>query len=289
MNKGKQKVAISGTSGFVGGKLERRLKAEGYDLISLNRTDFSKQDEELAKKLTGVSAVIHLAGAPVMKRWTDSHRAQIYDSRITTTRQMVGVISKMDTPPQCFICASAVGIYPDTGLHDEQSIAVSEGFLGRVCTDWEQEAMQAHKICRTLLFRFGIILGNDGGALKQMLLPFRLGIGGRIGSGKQMMSWIHIDDVLESFRFSLSEKQLHGPINITAPNPVTNKEFTKVLSKSLRRPAIIPVPEFMLKLVFGAGATVLTGGQNAIPGKLLKHGFEFRHSRLESALDDLLR
>ncbi len=288
MKKTTQKTAISGTSGFLGQHLEKHLQAHGHKIIALSRSDFLTDSKSLAEKLKGVSLVVHLAGAPIMKRWTKSYRVKILNSRILTTRRLVDAMRRMDKPPECFVCASAVGIYPNTGVHTDESSVVADGFTGHVCSKWENEARQAQAFCRSLMFRFGIILGNDGGALKQIMLPFRLGLGGRIGTGRQMMSWVHIDDALEAFRFALLHKELYGPVNITAPNPVTNSEFTKVLAKTVRRRAIFHVPSFMLRLVLGKAATVITDGQHAMPAKLQKLGFEFRYSGLESALHNLL-
>ncbi len=278
------RITISGSSGFLGGKLTSDFKTKGHEVVALNRSDFLKDAAALAGKIEGSAALIHLAGAPIIKRWTAKHKQQIHESRISTTRKLVDAMHRMPSPPDCFICASAVGIYADEGEHGESSTGFSNSFLGKVCLDWEAEAMRAKPLCRTLMFRFGIILGRGGGALQQMALPFRMGLGGRIASGKQMMSWIHIDDVAGMVEFAISNPGLDGPVNICAPEAVSNLAFTKALAKVLRRPAIIPVPAFMLKLVFGQGAVVLTGGQAARPKKLLEHGYRFRHSELDGAL-----
>ncbi len=283
------KISISGASGFLGGHLFNYFNKQGYELIALKRSDFSKDAAALAEKIEGSAVVIHLAGAPIAKRWTVKHKQQIYDSRILTTRKLVDALQQMSAPPDCFICASAVGIYADEGLHGESSTGFSDGFLGRVCFDWEAEAARAKPLCRTLMFRFGIILGRDGGALQQMALPFKVGLGGRIASGKQTMSWIHIDDVAGIVAFAISHPGLNGPVNICAPEAVSNLTFTKALAKALRRPAIFRVPAFMLKLVFGQGAVVLTGGQAARPDKLQEHGYRFRHPALDEALQHIFR
>lgn len=278
------KISISGASGFLGGNLTQYFKTQGHEIIALKRGDFSKDAAALAEKIEGSAVVIHLAGAPIAKRWTATYKQQIYNSRILTTRKLADAMQQMSSPPDCFICASAVGIYADEGVHGESSTGISDSFLGKVCLDWEAEAMRAKSICRPLVFRFGIILGRDGGALQKMALPFKMGLGGRIASGKQMMSWIHLDDVAGIVEFAINNPALEGAVNICAPEAISNRGFTKALAKALRRPAIFPVPAFMLKLVFGEGAVVLTSGQAARPNKLLEHGYRFRHDSLDEAL-----
>jgi uncharacterized protein (TIGR01777 family) len=193
----------------------------------------------------------------------------------------------LEQKPGVFICASAVGIYPSEGVHNEDSTRVAEGFLAGVVRDWEQEALQASVFTRTLLFRFGMVLGKGGGALKTMALPFRLGLGGRIGSGRQMVSWIHVEDVCRAVRFAIGNKSLFGAVNLTAPSPVSNREFTRVLAKTLRRPALMPVPGFALKAIYGKAASVVTQGQTATPGRLQQAGFQFRFPHLEEALAEV--
>lgn len=283
------KIVISGTTGFLGSNLERHFKAQGNVVKSLSRSDFDSEQSVLVEKLEGAKAIIHLAGAPIIKRWTKRYQEKIYNSRILTTRRLVDAMHRLSTPPECFINASAVGIYSDEGVHDEESISFSDGFLGRVCRDWEAEAKRSAGLCRSMVFRFGIILGKDGGALKQLLLPFKLGLGGRIASGSQMMSWIHIEDVMNVFDYTLNNPGVDGPVNLTTMNPVTNSEFTKTLAKTLRKPAVLPLPEMMIKMVFGKGAIVLTGGQCAIPQKLTAKGFKFRYDHIASALKNLLQ
>lgn len=288
VHKNKTKIILSGSTGFLGNNLSDFLNSLNYTVVGLSRNDFLLETQELSDRLDGAQAIIHLAGAPIIGRWTASYQKEIYESRILTTRKLVAAIKQMAHKPDVFLCASAVGIYPDPGRHDESSHAVSDGFLGKVCADWEAEAMRANDFCRTVMLRFGVILGQNGGALKQMALPFKFGLGGRIGSGKQMMSWVHLEDVLEAIHFAITKPEVKGPVNITSPNPVTNNMFTRTLAKVMRRPAIFPVPAFMLRLVFGKGAVVLTGGQTAFPAKLQQNGFEFKHPDLETALRSLI-
>lgn len=282
-------AAISGGSGFQGSSIKNMLKEMGYEVVSLSRKDLYGNTEALAGRLQGTELLIHLAGAPIIGRWTKKYRREIYDSRIVTTRNLVGALYLMTEKPRTFICASAVGIYPNEGAWLEEDTVVAGNFLGEVCRDWEAEAGKAPAGVRVLNFRFGIVLGKNGGALPKLMLPFRFFAGGRIASGKQAVSWIHLNDVLAAFRFVIKHKELSGPVNLAAPQTLTNAEFTKTLAKVMMRPAILPVPEFALKMVFGEGAMVLTEGQEAIPKKLLDAGFNFEFPKLKEALEDLLK
>ena len=283
------KLVISGSTGFLGARLCSFFNTQGNEVVDLVRDDFKKDAHVLAQKLEGAHYVIHLAGAPVIKRWTKAYKKEIYDSRILTTRLLTDAMATMKTPPPHFICASATGIYPEQGEHCETSTANADNFLAKVCRDWEAEAMRAQDYCRrVLIFRLGIILGKDGGALPQMIAPFKKGIGGQIASGKQMMSWVHIDDVLGVFSFAVDNLKLRGVVNVCTPNPVSNKEFTKTLADVLDKPAMFRVPAIALKMVYGGGAEVLTAGQRAIPCNLKEQGYVFLFPELEGALKNLL-
>ena len=282
------KIAISGTTGFLGSKAASLFELKGHEVMRLTREHFKKDAAVLADELNDVDAIIHLAGAPIMKRWTARHKRAVYDSRILTTAKLTDAMHMMAIPPHTFICASAVGIYPGEGTHDERSKAVADNFLGKVCSDWEATAEQTPGKCRSLMFRFGIILDADGGALKKMLPPFRMGLGGVIGNGRQLMPWIHAEDALAALLLGLQNKELKGPVNICAPENVDNKTFTRTLAKNLKRPAFVPLPSFMLKLVFGQGAIVLTQGQRVIPARLQEQGFTYRFPTLDDAFKDIL-
>lgn len=283
------KIIISGSTGFLGRSLSAYFEKAGNEVVALARQDFKLKPAVLASRLDGAAYVIHLAGAPIIKRWTNAYRREIYDSRILTTRLLVDAIACMENPPPNFICASATGIYPEAGEHCESTTQVADNFLGKVCHDWEAEAIRAQAHCRrVLLFRFGIILGREGGALQQMAAPFKMGVGGRIGDGSQMMSWIHLDDVINIFRFATDHMKLNGAVNICAPNPVSNKAFTRMLAAVLRKPALFTVPALALRMVYGGGAVALTSGQNVMPCKLIDNGYDFLFPDLEGALKDLL-
>ncbi len=281
------KIAITASGGFIGSTISRVLGLQGNDIISPGREVFSLDDHSLASTLAGADVIIHLSGAPLIRRWTRKNRNEIYDSRVNTTRKIVGAMQYMNPVPRTFICASAVGIYSGEGVHDETSTNYSEGFLGKLCRDWEAEASRTPASCRSIIFRFGVVLGSDGGALKKMLPFFRMGLGGRIAGGQQKMSWVHIEDVARAFEFVLKTPAIEGPVNICSPLAVSNSEFTKTLAGVLSRPAVIPIPKFMLRLVYGKGSVVLTKNQHAVPARLEAHDFRFRFAELEGALRDI--
>ena len=276
-------VALTGGSGFIGGRLAGRLRSDGHDVVLLARGQ--------APEPGRCDAVVHLAGEPVAQRWTPEAKERIRSSRVDGTRRLVVALSKFSKKPAVLVSASAIGIYGSRG--DEvlrEDSAVGKGFLPDVAVAWEREARAAEAFgVRVVPVRIGIVLGNGGGALAKMLPPFRLGLGGRMGSGRQWMSWIHIDDLVEVMLFAIRTETLHGPVNGTAPAPVTNAEFTAVLARVLRRPAIFPVPAFALRALFGEMSEVLTGSQRVLPDAVLRSGFQFRHSLLEEALVSLLR
>jgi uncharacterized protein len=283
------KIAISGGTGFIGQHLQSLFHKKECEFFLIPRSAFGGDPSRLAGLLKDAQVVIHLSGAPVVGRWTKKYRRQIYDSRIQSTRFLVQAMSLMPEKPDVLLCASAVGIYPGIGINTEENTRIADGFLGEVCRDWEHEAMQANGFTRVILLRFGTVLGKNGGALKTMMLPFRMGLGGRIGSGNQMISWVHVEDLVRAVWYTITKKSIHGPVNITAPTPVSNKEFTRVLAQIMRRPAWFPVPIFMLKLLYGDGASVVTEGQHVLPKKLQQAGFQFNYPMLEAALSQIIR
>jgi hypothetical protein len=232
--------------------------------------------------------VVNLAGESVAQRWTAAARERILSSRVQATRGLVAALH--DQPgaesPRVLVSASAVGYYGSRGddVLTEQAAPASD-FLASVCVGWEEEARGAESFgVRVVTPRIGVVLGPDGGALQQMMLPFKMGVGGRLGSGQQWMSWIHLDDLIALIEFAIATPALHGPVNATAPHPVTNAEFTRELAAALHRPAIFPVPAFTLKLLFGEMSQVLLGSQRAIPEAAVRAGFEFRYSDVGLAL-----
>lgn len=278
-------IAISGANGFVGTSLTKFFSSFGYKIVPLSR-DILNNKSKLEEVLNSADIVINLAGANIINRWSESYKKLLYSSRIDTTSKIVNAISNISNKPKLLISTSAVGIYDNKSIYDENG-SFSNDFLSNLCQDWEKEALKAKsEATKIAIFRFGIILGKDGGALQKMITPFKFGLGGTIGSGKQAFSFIHINDLLNAYKFVI-ENDYDGVFNLTAPTPTTNKGLTLALGKTLKRPTILPVPEFVLKLIFSEGARVLTDGQSAIPKKLLDLGFEFKFKTIEETIENL--
>ena len=295
------KILVSGSHGLVGSALMDSLKGDGHELFALVRraarsdaeVEWYPERESLAlARLEGMERVIHLAGESIASgRWTEEKKQRIRDSRVKGTTLLSEALANLSHPPRAFLCASAIGFYGDRGdeILTEES-APGNDFLAEVCVEWEQAtAPAAEKGIRVVNLRFGIILSADGGALAKMLPPFRMGAGGRVGSGKQYMSWIALDDVVAAIKFALANDVFHGPVNVVAPNPVTNAEFTKALGKALSRPTLLPVPEFAARLAFGEMAdALLLSSQRVKPRRLEDAGYPFQYSDLERALRHVL-
>lgn len=282
------KVLINGSTGLIGSSLITAFKAGGFEVIPVGRADFDADTGLLAAKMNDVDVVINLAGAPLIARWSASYKREILESRRNVTRKMVQAIALTTKRPRLFISASAVGIYPGNEIYTESYFGQAHDFLSGVCREWEAEARLAESYTSVAIFRFGVVLSKKGGALSKMLLPFKLGLGGPIAGGKQGFSWIHMDDLINAYLYVI-ENQLDGVFNLSAPEITDNAGFTRALGKAVKRPAILPVPAFALRLVYGEGASALTNGQKVIPERLQKEGFVFRFPELETALMDLLK
>jgi uncharacterized protein len=280
-------IAISGSGGFIGKQLTSYFQAKGNEVRSISRINEGTLDEGITRQLSGADVIINLAGAPIVGRWTKKYKKVLFDSRIITTRKIVEAISLIDKKPQLLISASAVGIYSPVGEQTESNFRIADDYLGQICTAWEAEAKKANLFTRVAITRFGIVLGKDGGALERMLPLFRMGFGGKIASGTQGFSWIHVYDVIHAIEFIVDNPKLSGEFNLTAPDVVDNSKFTKVLSKLLGKPALFAVPAFTLKLLFGEGSIAVAGGQFAFPEHLTDEGFCFSYPDLKSALDDI--
>jgi uncharacterized protein (TIGR01777 family) len=297
------RVTISGASGFIGRRLLKSLAGQGHSLHVLSRhagvnlppgVRLSVWDpmkgEPPEESLREADAIIHLSGEPVAQRWTDEVKRRIRESRVTGTRNLVQGLAKLSQRPAALICASAIGYYGSRG--DEvlaESAAPGSGYLPEVCVEWEKAARAAEALgMRVVRVRIGIVLDPRGGALQRMLPPFRMGVGGPLGDGKQWMSWIHIEDLAGIFRFAL-ENQVQGVLNGVGPNPARNAEFTRALAGALHRPALFPVPKFALKLLLGEMASVVVASQRVAPKDLEATGFSFRFPQLAGALADLLK
>jgi hypothetical protein len=299
-------VLVSGATGFLGKVLCSTLKERGQVFTGLSR-----RPERAKALLPGVKevwkwrpkleptplaaipaggAVVHLAGESVAGRWNAQKKKAIRESRIIGTRHLVEALGEAKSKPSVLVCASAVGFYGDRG--DEELTETSgpgSDFLAEVCQAWESEARRAEGLgVRAVMLRTGIVLGRGGGALQQMLLPFKLGLGGPLGNGKQWMPWIHVDDVVGIILHAIQQSSIRGPINVTAPAPVRNREFTKILAGLLRRPALLPAPAFGLKILLGEFADILLASQRALPKRMQEAGYTFRYPDLAAALQAIV-
>ncbi len=299
-------IWITGGTGFVGTRLSARLLDLGNAVTAIgSRPEFDGIRHERFRYVSadtthegswqeGIGAadgVVNLAGRSIFTYWTDAAKEKIYDSRVATTRNVVAAMSADGARQPVLVSASAVGYYGDRG--DEllyETTSPGEGFLADLACDWEQAALAAEeKGVRVVITRFGIILGKDGGALKQMIPPFKLGMGGPLGKGRQWFPWIHIDDLLSGIVFVLTEKEVRGPVNLSSPNPVRNRTFVKTLGRVLRRPALIRVPGCVLKKTLGEFGEVLLSSQRTVPGRLTNDGFRFEYPDVGPALKQLIR
>jgi uncharacterized protein (TIGR01777 family) len=296
------KIAVSGASGLLGAALLPRLAAGGDDVRRLVRGGTEGQPDAIAwdpehdtidaAGLGGVEAVVHLAGENIAAgRWTEERKRLIRSSRVDGTHLVAGALAKMTRPPRVLVCASAVGFY---GPHGDETLDESAppggDFLAGVCREWEAAADAARAAgVRVVHLRFGVVLSPQGGALAKMLRPFKLGLGGRLGSGRQWMSWVSIEDAVGAVAQALHYARLEGPVNVVAPYPLTNAQFAKTLGRAVGRPAILPMPAFAARFLFGEMAdALLLAGVRVVPAKLQASGYEFRHPNLEGALRLLL-
>jgi uncharacterized protein len=293
------KILVSGGSGLIGAALLPSLKSSGWSVVQLVRGQTAGEGriawdpaKPLAPRIvSGFDAVIHLAGESIFGRWTEAKKAKIINSRVDGTLHLSQALAQAEEKPKVFISGSAIGYYGNRGdeLLREES-APGTRFLAQVAEKWEEATMPAVQAdIRTAHIRTGVVLSAKGGALRTMLTPFKLGVGGRIGDGRQWMSWIHVQDMVGAIHHILKNDLLQGPVNMVAPKPVTNAEFTKTLASALSRPAILPMPDFAVKTVFGEmGEELLLASQKVEPARLISSGYPFRFSDLRSALQNLV-
>jgi uncharacterized protein len=297
------KVLISGASGLVGRALIPALQAQGHTGARLTRPGHTRGAGDIEwdpasanvnlAAMEGADAVVHLSGANISHgRWTPARKAELRSSRIDTTRVMVDALAKLEKKPRVFVCASAVGYYGDRG--DEiltESSSNGTDFVSLLVRDWEAEAVRAELSgIRVVRLRFGVVLSSEGGALPLMLMPFRFGVGGRLGSGRQWFSWVSLDDAIEIIRAAIENEKLSGAVNVTAPNPLRNENLTRIAGRVLHRPAFLAVPAFAMRLMVGEMADALAlASERVVPERLLEAGFAFRFTEFEPALRAVLR
>ncbi|MCM3667056.1 TIGR01777 family oxidoreductase [Mesobacillus subterraneus] len=296
------KIAITGGTGLVGKALSREMINSGHEVFILTRNKASSnsslnpkyvswlnEGDQPELELEGIDAIVNLAGATINSRWTDDYKRKILDSRLQATSEVKGILKKLIKKPEVLVNASAVGFY-GTSLTEEftEQAPAGNDFLAETVEKWEGAASQAEDLgVRVVLCRFGVILDKHGGALPRMVLPYKLFGGGKIGSGKQWLSWIHIQDAVSGIMFAIDNKDLKGPVNFSAPSPVTMDQFGKTLASVLQKPHWMPVPSFILKMLLGEMSILVLEGQRVHPEKLLRAGFVFRYLHLKEALKDI--
>ena len=297
------RIVIAGGSGFIGRKLTDLFLEEGHEIVILTRREVSsdrvsyvkwlENDILPEKEIKHADVIVNLAGVSINDgRWNHRHQKEIYESRMTATEELLRIIGEMPEKPSVLINASAIGIYPASleRTYTEEASERANDFLGKTVRDWEAKASQAQKFgLRTVFMRFGVVLGKEGGALPLMALPYKLFAGGTVGSGKQWVSWVHVEDVARAILFAINNGHLQGPVNVTSPSPLHMKDFGKSIGLVLKRPHWLPVPAIAMILALGQKSSLVLEGQHVIPKVLLEQGFTFKFSKLTNALEDLLK
>ena len=285
------KIGITGASGFIGQQLIDSLQSKGHTCVAIKRDLLYNPENGLSDILSGCDAVINLSGAPIIQRWTAKKKRIIYCSRVDTTLNLTETIRKIPVAkrPKVFVSASAVGIY-EAGLeHDESSKLFDRGFAGTVVQDWEKASEPIPPSTRRVIFRIGVVLGKESQTIKQLVPLFKLGLGGKIGSGKQAFPFVHINDLVSAFEAALINENYSGIYNLVAPTTIDNAEFTKCFAQTLKRPALLPVPAFAIRLVLGKASGLLLEGATVIPKRLREAGFIFSYPTIGKALNQILK
>jgi hypothetical protein len=278
-------IAIAGYRGFIGRHLQKEFAS--HELILLDRKDLYGDPGQLSEKIQNADVVLNVAGFSVSKRWTPRNRIKIMESRVRLTQNLVEAMNLMKKKPACFINSSAIGVYEYDLTHTEEEYTYGTGFLVDVVKKWEDAARGVSDETKLILMRIGLVLGNDGGALPRLFRLFNLGLGGIIGKGKQVYSFIHIKDLCAAIAF-LIEKKSSGVYNFTSPEPVTNKVFTKTIARELKRPAFIPIPLFAMRMVMGKASVIVTKGQTVYPKRLEDDGYKFTFASINDAIHNLV-
>lgn len=282
------KIAIAGSTGFIGTYVSRYLQGLGHEIVPMLREDFTQHN--ISFRMLGCDAVINLTGSQILRRWNTSAREKIIESRIGTTSSIVHTISVINHPPKLLINVSAIGIYSNTQVQTETNYKQDKGFLPDMIEKWEDEATKGiYSGTRVVIARLGVVLGKNGGIIKSLRSMFRFGIGSRLGNGKQKISYIHIHDLARAIEYFINNETANDVYNLTTPYPVTNREFSKKLAASLRKKPIIPVPSFLLKLWFGEASSFVLTGHEVLPKRLTDDGFSFQFPDVDSCLRDMVK
>lgn len=281
------KIVVCGISGFVGSALKRYFEERGDEVYALSVRS-STPTKTIIKNIDGCDVVINLAGANILGRWTKSYKELLRQSRLDTTNKLVEAIALCSEPPLTLLNASAVGVYDAYHQHDESSRNMGDDFLASLVRDWEYAAMRASSAqTRVCTMRFGVVYAAGGGAMAKMLPPFMMGLGGKMGDGFQMISWVHLEDLVRSCAFLIEHTEISGVVNFTAPEPISNLEQTKAMGRILHRPTFFDLPEWIVKLVFGEGSIVMLDSKEVYPRVLQEHGFEFLYPTFDSAMEEI--
>lgn len=284
------KIKITGASGYLGNRISNFLIQKGHEVSRIERKILYGSINKLQAEIRNCDAIINLAGAPILQRWTDKNKAIILESRVKTTQNLVFAINNLvsDERPKKFVTASAIGVYKTGFLHNEKSHNFDDGFVGNVVKQWEAASNGLSPNVQRNIFRIGLVLGKEAKTITNLLLPFKLGLGATLGNGKQAFPFIHINDVVHAFAWCIEDFNKNETFNLVAPENISNRDFTKILAKTLHRPAIFSIPEFLLKAVLGEAANLLTEGAEVEPKNLLNAGFQFQYSTIKSALEEII-
>lgn len=290
INRSKMNIKLTGSNGYIGRLILAELSKKGHHVSGINRSLLYGSTAQLQKELQHTDVVINLAGAPILQRWTKKNKETIYNSRVITTRNLVKAITELpkNERPEKVISASAIGIYKAGISHTEKSRDFDESFAGKVVADWEKELETLPEDLKTIVFRIGVVLGKKAKTIQNMQLPFKLGLGGQIASGKQAFPFIHETDVVNAFVWATENLKSNETFNLTAPENITNKEFTESFARALKRPAFFTIPSFVLRLLYGKAASLLTQAPGVSSEKLVEAGFEFNYPTINATLQSVV-